>query len=66
MNIPRAGLSACVITDLPNTYDYIYKQRDRLLEEKRQRLLALETQRNQQNEQQVNQALIDNEALNDN
>jgi hypothetical protein len=36
------------------------------LEEKRQRLLALETQRNQQNKQQDNQALIDNESLNDN
>jgi hypothetical protein len=71
MNKARSGLSACVVTGLPNIYDYIYKQRDRLLVEKRQRMLALETQRNQQNERQDNQtfddnwALIDNEVLND-
>ncbi|XP_069675813.1 kelch-like protein 10 [Periplaneta americana] len=49
MNIYRSALSACVIMGLPNVIDYIHKHRERLMEEKRQKLLALETQRNQQN-----------------
>ncbi|PSN47135.1 Kelch-like protein 10 [Blattella germanica] len=58
MNIYRSALSACVIMGLPNVYDYIHKHRERLMEEKRQKLLALETQRNQQqtNEQMQQQA----------
>lgn len=31
---------------LPNVYDYIHKHRERLMEEKRQKLLAMESQRN--------------------
>jgi hypothetical protein len=27
MNVPRDELSACVITGLPNTHDYIQRQR---------------------------------------
>ena len=48
MNIFRSALSACVIMGLPNVYDYIHKHRERLMEEKRQKLLALEMQRTQQ------------------
>ncbi|XP_015117543.1 kelch-like protein 10 [Diachasma alloeum] len=48
MNFFRSGLAACVIMGLPNVCDYIHKHRDRLMEEKRQKLIALETQRNQQ------------------
>jgi kelch-like protein 10 len=65
MNIYRSALSACVITGLPNIYDYIYKQRDRLLEERYRRLWALETQRNQQDEQQDNQEVDDSESSDD-
>ncbi|XP_033324832.1 kelch-like protein 10 isoform X1 [Megalopta genalis] len=52
MNIYRSGLSACVIVGLPNVNDYIHKHRERLMEEKRQKLLALEVPRNQQQHQQ--------------
>lgn len=45
MNIYRSAVSACVIMGLPNVLDYIHKHRERLMEEKRQKLLALETQR---------------------
>lgn len=48
MNIYRSALSACVIMGLPNVYDYIHKHRERLMEEKRQKLLALESQRQHQ------------------
>ncbi|KAK7861883.1 hypothetical protein R5R35_002850 [Gryllus longicercus] len=48
MNIYRSALSACVIMGLPNVYDYIHKHRERLMEEKRLKLLALETARTQQ------------------
>ncbi|EEB15077.1 conserved hypothetical protein [Pediculus humanus corporis] len=48
MNIYRSALSACVIMGLPNVYDYIHKHRERLMEEKRQKLLALENQRQHQ------------------
>uniref|UniRef100_T1IS98 Kelch-like protein 10 n=1 Tax=Strigamia maritima TaxID=126957 RepID=T1IS98_STRMM len=41
MNIYRSALSACVIMGLPNVRDYIHKHRERLMEEKRQKLLAL-------------------------
>lgn len=46
MNIYRSALSACVIDGLPNVQDYIHKHRDRLMEEKRQKMIALENQRN--------------------
>lgn len=54
MNIYRSALSACVIMGLPNVYDYIHKHRERLMEEKRQKLLALEVQRTQQQQQHQN------------
>lgn len=47
MNFFRSGLSACVIMGLPNVTDYIHKHRDKLMEEKRQKLIALENQRHQ-------------------
>lgn len=46
MNIYRSALSACVILGLPNVRDYIHKHRERLMEEKRQKLLALQQQDN--------------------
>ncbi|UYV78790.1 KLHL10, partial [Cordylochernes scorpioides] len=42
MNISRSALAACVIPGLPNSRDYIHKHRDRLLEEKRLRLLEIQ------------------------
>ncbi|UYV78786.1 KLHL10 [Cordylochernes scorpioides] len=42
MNIFRSALAACVIPGLPNSRDYIHKHRDRLLEEKRLRLLEIQ------------------------
>ncbi|XP_043194053.1 kelch-like protein 10 [Amphibalanus amphitrite] len=42
MNIYRSALSACVIIGPPNVSDYIHKHRDKLMEEKRQKLLALQ------------------------
>lgn len=55
MNIYRSALSACVIMGLPNVYDYIHKHRETLMEEKRQKLLALEGHRNQQQRNDNNQ-----------
>ncbi|CAK9832872.1 Kelch-like protein 10 [Anthophora retusa] len=52
MNIYRSALSACVIMGLPNVNDYIHKHRERLMEEKRQKLLALEVHRSQHQHQQ--------------
>ncbi|KAI4504462.1 hypothetical protein M0802_000012 [Mischocyttarus mexicanus] len=51
MNIYRSALSVCVIMGLPNVYDYIHKHRERLMEEKRQKLLALEVHRTQHQHQ---------------
>jgi len=45
MNIYRSALSACVLFGLPNITDYIHQHRERLMEEKRQRLLVLQQQR---------------------
>ncbi|XP_018899627.2 kelch-like protein 10 isoform X1 [Bemisia tabaci] len=56
MNIYRSALSACVIMGLPNVYDYIHKHRERLMEEKRQKLLALQDQRGQGGAANANQA----------
>ncbi|OXA57496.1 kelch-like protein 10 [Folsomia candida] len=42
MNIFRSALSACVMTGLPNIYDFIHQHRDRLMEEKRQKLIAMQ------------------------
>lgn len=52
MNVYRSALSACVIMGLPNVNDYIHKHRERLMEEKRQKLLALEVHRSQHQPQQ--------------
>uniref|UniRef100_A0A1B6GHM5 Kelch-like protein diablo n=1 Tax=Cuerna arida TaxID=1464854 RepID=A0A1B6GHM5_9HEMI len=41
MNVFRSALSACVVANLPNINDYIHKNRHMLMEEKRQKLLAL-------------------------
>lgn len=49
MNIYRSALSACVINSLPNVQDYIHKHRERLMEEKRQKMIALENQRQMAN-----------------
>lgn len=54
MNQNRSGLSACVIESLPNVRDYIHKHRERLMEEKRQKILALKRVENQR--QRYNQA----------
>ena len=48
INERRSAASASIITVLPNVSDYIHKHRERLMEEKRQKLLALEFQRKQQ------------------
>lgn len=45
MNIFRSALSSSVILGLPNIYDFIHQHRERLMEEKRQRLLVLQQQR---------------------
>ncbi|XP_066908319.1 kelch-like protein 10 [Halyomorpha halys] len=55
MNIYRSALSASVIMGLPNVRDYIHQHRDRLMEEKRQKLLALDAQRALQPHQQAAQ-----------
>ncbi|UYV78801.1 KLHL10 [Cordylochernes scorpioides] len=46
MNIFRSALAACVVPGLPNARDYIHKHRDRLLEEKRLRLLEVQQLQN--------------------
>jgi kelch-like protein 10 len=40
---------------LPNVYDYIHKHRERLMEEKRQKLLAHEVRRTQHQQQEQGQ-----------
>ncbi|CAH2234407.1 jg21211 [Pararge aegeria aegeria] len=79
MNIYRSALSACVIMGLPNVYDYIHKHRERLMEEKRQKILLSETARHGQhrtaqpdvhlmedNDDMLEQlGLIENQANND-
>jgi len=47
MNIYRSALSACVVSDLPNISDYIHQHRDRLMEERRQRLFNVNQNQNQ-------------------
>lgn len=66
MNIYRSALSACVIQGLPNVRDFIHKHREKLMEEKRQKMIALEAQReaannnNQNNDIQAQQAQAQN------
>ncbi|XP_054262535.1 kelch-like protein 10 isoform X2 [Macrosteles quadrilineatus] len=57
MNVFRSALSACVISNLPNINDYIHQNRDMLMEEKRQRLLAL-SQNDSNNNNNDNTAAI--------
>lgn len=40
MNVVRSALTANNVVGLPNKRDYIHKERHRLMEERRQRLLA--------------------------
>lgn len=40
MNVVRSALTANNVAGLPNKRDYIHKERDRLMEERRQRILA--------------------------
>lgn len=65
MNIYRSALSACVIMGLPNVNDYIHKHRERLMEEKRQKLLALEVHRSQHQQQQEQMQQNRENLLND-
>ncbi|KAK8786871.1 hypothetical protein V5799_023356 [Amblyomma americanum] len=48
MNEPRSALAACVIAGLPNVRDYVHQHRDNLMEEKRQKMLAILSQRSRQ------------------
>lgn len=52
---------------LPNVNDYIHKHRERLMEEKRQKLLALEVHRsqhqNQQEQMQQNRENMQNDEI---
>jgi len=52
MNVFRSALSASVVSDLPNLEDYIHQNRDMLMEEKRQRLLAMTLNRPANNNDQ--------------
>jgi hypothetical protein len=52
MNYDKEALSACVVKGLPNVSHYFYKSRELLLEEKRQELLATETETVQQEHEQ--------------
>uniref|UniRef100_A0A0A9YPI4 Kelch-like protein diablo n=1 Tax=Lygus hesperus TaxID=30085 RepID=A0A0A9YPI4_LYGHE len=56
MNIYRSALSSSVIKDLPNVRHYIHQHRDRLMEEKRQKLLALDAQRANHQQRQVQES----------
>lgn len=40
MSIQRSALTACVVHGLANVRDYTHKQRDRLMEERRQRIMG--------------------------
>ncbi|KDR19666.1 Kelch-like protein 10 [Zootermopsis nevadensis] len=45
MNVYRSQMSTCVIENLPNASDYSYKHRDKLMEEKRKKMLDCECNR---------------------
>lgn len=42
MNVTRSALTANVVSGLPNVRDYIHKNRQRLMEERRLRALQIE------------------------
>lgn len=58
MNVFRSALSACVISNLPNMQDYVHKHRERLMEEKRLKMLAINAQRAEPHNGTVNPGFI--------
>ncbi|EDW45830.1 GM10083 [Drosophila sechellia] len=60
MNIVRSALSANNIAGLPNKRDYIHKERDRLMEERRQRLMATAMARENIGHGNASQMLVGN------
>lgn len=44
MNINRSALTANVVMGLPNVRSYVYKDRERLMEERRLRLAQVEAE----------------------
>ncbi|XP_064554033.1 kelch-like protein 10 isoform X2 [Drosophila montana] len=60
MNIVRSALSANNVAGLPNKRDYIHKERDRLMEERRQRLMATAMAREDVGNTNRSQSLVDN------
>ncbi|KRG03059.1 kelch-like protein 10 isoform X3 [Drosophila mojavensis] len=66
MNIVRSALSANNVAGLPNKRDYIHKERDRLMEERRQRLMATAMAREDVGSTNRSQSMVDNDpALDD-
>ncbi|KAH8400506.1 hypothetical protein KR222_002552, partial [Zaprionus bogoriensis] len=59
MNIVRSALSANNVAGLPNKRDYIHKERDRLMEERRQRLMATAMAREDVASTNRSQSLVD-------
>lgn len=49
MNINRSALTSNVVCGLPNVKDYIYKNRQRLLEERRLRLIQMDVNNSNNN-----------------
>ncbi|EDV99007.1 kelch-like protein 10 [Drosophila grimshawi] len=60
MNIVRSALSANNVAGLPNKRDYIHKERDRLMEERRQRLMANAMAREDVASPNRTQSMVDN------
>lgn len=46
MNINRSALTSNVVCGLPNVKDYIHKNRQRLMEERRLRLIQMDVNNN--------------------
>ncbi|KDR11518.1 hypothetical protein L798_14854 [Zootermopsis nevadensis] len=44
MDVSRSNMSTCVVKNLPNQSDYTFKHRDKLMEEKRKKMLDWENQ----------------------
>ncbi|XP_016971669.2 kelch-like protein 10, partial [Drosophila rhopaloa] len=67
MNIVRSALSANNVAGLPNKRDYIHKERDRLMEERRQRLMATAMAREDVGHGNTSQLLVETNdgAIND-
>ncbi|XP_070854399.1 kelch-like protein 10 isoform X2 [Drosophila suzukii] len=60
MNIVRSALSANNVVGLPNKRDYIHKERDRLMEERRQRLMSTAMARENIGHVNPSQSLVEN------